>query len=189
MKHPNDPIKSEYAQRHSPRLKNYDYSLQGAYFITICTLNRKCIFGEITDDRMLLNANGEIVLKEWLKTPEIRHEIKMDEYVIMPNHFHAIVFIEGRGDRPVARPDGQNSIPSETGRLKPASIGAFIGGFKSSVTLRINGIRQTPGVPVWQRNYYEHVIRNEDELNEIRQYILTNPVKWALDCENPEFKR
>jgi putative transposase len=189
MRQPNDTIKFEYSQRHSPRLKTYDYSSSGAYFITLCTLNRECMFGGIIDDRMLLNANGEIVLKEWLKTPEIRREIKLDEYVVMPNHFHAVVFIDGRGDRPVARPDNQDVVSPGQSRLKPASIGAFVGGFKSSVTVRINEIRQTPNLPVWQRNYYEHVIRNEDELNEIRQYISTNPLKWALDRENPELKR
>jgi len=189
MKQSLNDRKTQYAQRHSPRLKSFDYSWPGAYFITICTLNRECIFGKIINDEMLLNENGEIVRDEWLRTLEIRHEIKLDEYVVMPNHFHAVVFIDGRGDRPVARPDDQDFVSQGQSRLKPASIGAFIGGFKSSVTKRINEIRHTPGVSIWQRNYYEHVIRNEDELNEIRQYILTNPLKWALDRENPEFKR
>ena len=96
MKQRDEFTKSEYAERHSSRLKSYDYSLPGAYFITICISNRECLFGKISEDRVLLNAYGEIVLEEWLKTPEIRHEIKLDEYVIMPNHFHAIVFIESR---------------------------------------------------------------------------------------------
>jgi putative transposase len=173
-------------QRRSLRLKNYDYSFAGAYFITICTRNHLCLFGEIHQDKMELSEYGEIVRDEWIKSAEIRHEIELDEYVVMPNHFHAIAWIihvgdrqMGTGDRPVAR--------TAKGPMSQ-SIGALMAGFKASVTRRVNGIRQTPGLSVWQRNYYEHVIRNDDELFEVRRHILNNPGKWALDLENPESK-
>ncbi len=182
MKQHINSLGSQMRHRHSLRLKDYDYSSAGAYFITICTQNRECLFGKIINGEVVLNKNGEIVRNEWLRTPEIRHEIGLDEYVVMPNHFHMVVLIDGcRGDRPVA--------PTNTSGPKPESIGAFIAGFKSIIAKHINKIRQTSGIPVWQRNYYEHVIRDESELREIRQYILTNPLKWALDRENPEYRR
>jgi REP element-mobilizing transposase RayT len=154
-------------------------------------------FGEIINDEMVLNKNGKIVRDEWLRTSEIRHEIVLDEYVVMPNHFHAIILINDcRGDRPVARTNNlqvtrtpkKPVVPDSPNGPKPGSIGAFVAGFKSVISKHVNEIRQTPGVPVWQRNYYEHVIRDEDELKEVRQYILTNPMKWALDRENPEYR-
>jgi putative transposase len=175
-------------QRHSIRLKYYDYSSAGAYFISICTKNRVCLFGEIRQDKIELNEYGEIARDEWIKSAKIRSEIELDEYVVMPNHFHAIAWINhegdrliGKGDRPVARTDKAKGPV-------PQSIGALMAGFKSAVTKHINEIRHTPGVAVWQRNYYEHIIRADDELLEVRQYILANPAKWALDRENPEYR-
>jgi len=185
-------VKNSYnpqINRHSLRLKDYDYSSAGAYFVTLCTQNRVCLFGQVIDDEIVLNKNGKIVRDEWLRTSEIRHEIVLDEYVVMPNHFHAIILINDcRGDQLVARTDNLQVARTNTNGPKSGSIGAFIAGFKSVITKHVNEIRQTPGVPVWQRNYYEHVIRDEDELKEVRQYILTNPMKWALDRENPEYR-
>jgi REP element-mobilizing transposase RayT len=117
---------------------------------------------------MILSKNGEIVRDELLKTPNIRREIELDVYAVMPNHLHVIVWItECSGDRSVARPGDARVARVKENSLKPVSVGAFVAGFKSGITKRINAIRQMPGVPVWQRNYYEHVIRNEDELKEI----------------------
>ena len=112
-----------------------------------------------------------------MKSSSIRNEIELDIFVVMPNHMHGIALIR-RGDRPVAptRP---------TSGLKPGSVGSFIAGFKSAVTKRINEIRRTPGVKLWQRNYYEHIIRNEEDLASVREYIVNNPIKWELDEENP----
>ena len=165
------------------------------YFVTLCTQDRACLFGEICDAEMRLNAIGKIVADEWVKTAEIRDEIGLDEWVVMPNHFHGILVI-GRGDRLVAH---ANSIPrSRRGdRLvapttsvaatgpQSRSVGAAIAGFKSAATKRINTLRGTPGTPVWQRNYHEHIIRNEDSLDRIRQYVLDNPAQWTMDLENP----
>ena len=131
---------------------------------------------------MVLNGTGEIVDKEWIRSAEIRREIELDVFVVMPNHFHGIVFLRGdgdsrRGDRPVA--------PTTKHGPQPKSIGALIAGFKSTVTKRINESRQTPGMMVWQRNYYEHILRDDDDLNRIREYIINNPARWAEDEDNP----
>ena len=153
--------------RRSIRLQGYDYSGAGAYFVTVCTHNRACLFGDIEDGQMVLNDAGKIVTDEWMKSGEIRNEIELGEWVVMPNHFHGIVIIR-RGDRPVATMPGP----------RPKSIGSLMSGFKSAVTKRINEMRNTPGAKLWQRNYYEHVIRNDDELHRIREYIPNNPVRW-----------
>lgn len=155
---------SEIHHRHSIRLRDYDYSQIGAYFITICTHDRNCLFGNIIDDKMLLNEFGMLVHGEWIKSAQIRMEIKIDEFIVMPNHIHGIVIIDRKGDRPVA-----------------PTIGSLIGGFKSTATKQINEIRKMPRVPVWQRNYYEHIIRNEKSLYNIREYIVNNPLNWKQD--------
>ena len=128
---------------------------------------------------MVLNDIGKIVADEWIKTGDIRDEIELDAWVVMPNHFHGIVMIR-RGDRPVA------PTPTPLPGPRPKSIGSLMSGFKSAVTKRINKIRQTPGISVWQRNFYEHIIRNETELGNIRQYIINNPLNWRSD-ENYKF--
>ena len=167
--------------RRSIRLQEYDYSRAGAYFVTICTKNRKCLFGDVIGGQMVLNDAGQIVVDEWTKTALIRDEIQLDEWVVMPNHFHGIVWITHgtarhcRGDRPVAPTAGP----------QPRSLGAMIAGFKSAVTKGINELRQTPGAKLWQRNYYEHIVRNENELNRIRQYIINNPENWKSDRNYP----
>ena len=132
---------------------------------------------------MQLNQYGEIVKDEWLKTSIIRPDIKLDEYIVMPNHFHGIVVIN---------PVGANScspLPlsaiSTRPSMKPRSLSSIMAGFKSAVTKKINQIRNAPGTPVWQRNYYEHIIRNENALNNIRQYIINNPLSWHLDQLHP----
>ena len=127
----------------------------------------------------MLNELGKMVCEEWKKTTKIRQEIEIDEFITMPNHFHGIIFINDKykGDRPVA--------PTKPGP-RPKSIGAMIAGFKCAITKRINIIRRTPGVPIWQRNYWEHVIRNEEDLNRIREYIINNPLQWDIDKENPK---
>lgn len=153
-------------------MQEYDYASTGAYFVTICTHERKCLFGEVVDGEMELNENGKIVKSEWLKTEEIRDNISTDEFVIMPNHVHGILFIDEPAER-FWQPTS-NSIPT------------IIRSFKATVSKQINELRNTPGLPVWQRNYFERIVRKDDELNKIREYILYNPLKWQLDTENPE---
>jgi putative transposase len=212
-------------QRRSLRLKGYDYSQTGVYFVTLCAQEKKCLFGEIVNDEMRVNELGTIVAAEWEKSAEIRSEIELGPYVVMPNHFHGIILIVDpdrspipnldatpprRGDRPVARSEpvpaqgpqidrgvAGNPLPpslpspgdppvAPTIGPPPRSVGALMAGFKSAVTKRINTIRKLPGTPVWQRNYYEHVIRDEDDYNRIIEYISANPQRWLEDSLHPD---
>jgi putative transposase len=214
-------FKPEIHHRRSIRLKGFDYSRPGYYFITLCCYSRECLFGEINEGKMMLNEYGKIARDEWVQSANIRREIELDEFVIMPNHFHAIVKIidienrcDRRGDRPVAPTEisqqqpvapteisqqqpvapteiskqppvapteiSQQSLVAPTGP-KPESIGSLIAGFKSSVTTKINQLRNKPGEPVWQRNYYERIIRDDKSLKIVRYYIVNNPYRWRLD--------
>jgi REP element-mobilizing transposase RayT len=139
------------------------------------------MFGDVRDGEMVLNDAGRIVTEEWIKSAGIRGEIALDAFVVMPNHVHGIIVINCRGDRPVAPTSGR--VPSGP---KPKSVGSFIGGFKPIVTKSVNELCNTPGVKLWQRNYYEHVIRNDDDMTRIRQYILNNPARWSEDENNPD---
>jgi len=218
----------------SVRLQGYDYSQPGAYFITIVTHNRQCLFGNIVDGEMMLNEFGVLVKNEWLKTGIIRPNIVIDAFVVMPNHLHGILIITGNDDGRGFRGGGgrdtlqrvsttksemesdtksdmesdtksdmesnmesdmesnmESDMESDTGMGtktmeqfgKPTtnSIPTIVRLFKSTTTKQINQLRQTPMQPLWQRNYYEHMIRNEIELNRIRQYIIDNPKKWKTD--------
>jgi len=172
--------------RRSIRLKGYDYSQAGLYFVTICTQDRECIFGEIIDDcrgtmHRALNEYGRIAEKEWIKTSEIRSNIHLDVFVIMPNHIHGIIRINGDPvgaycNTPLSPNMNQSSFKSPSN-----NIGAIIRGYKSSVTKQINILRNKPGVPVWQRNYYGHIIRDKKSYHQISEYIQTNPLKWRDD--------
>ena len=174
MKIANHPKKP---RRRSIRLSSYDYSRAGAYFITVCTAGRRLLFGEVIDNEVKLNALGKIAAEEWSKSAQIRAEIELDVWVVMPNHIHGIVVI--KDDR---RWSDQTTAPR---KMRPKSLSSLLAGFKSATFRRINVMRGTPGAPVWQRNYYEHVIRNESVLDQIRQYIVENPIKWSEDPENP----
>ncbi len=179
--------------RRSIRLKGYDYSQAGAYFVTICAYNRECLFGEIVDGKMALNELGEIVREEWIYSTKIRNEIKMDEYVVMPNHIHGIVIIKDvdnvpvgvTGRSPLQRRSPLRQDDRHPHGPKPKSIGSFIAGFKSVVTKRINELRKLPGASVWQPNYYDHIIRDEKEYYKIKNYIKNNPAQWIEDKNNP----
>lgn len=174
--------------RRSIRLKGHDYTAPGAYFVTICTHQRAELFGDVVEGEMRLNEYGQIVADEWERSAIVRAEIQLDEWVVMPNHVHGIIVINDPGveatrhvgaTRRVAPTDAQ----SRNGPA-PNSIGAIMAQFKSIATKRINEIRATPSAPVWQRNYYEHVIRNDRELTAIRRYIQNNPLQWPLDRDN-----
>jgi len=175
------PDELEKHHRRSIRLQGYDYGQTGMYFITVCVEGRECLFSEVVQGKMIANQVGRIVEGEWLKTPVLRPYVVLDEFVVMPNHFHAILQIvsEGRGTARRAPTTERFSRPVS------GSLPTIIRSFKSATTNRINELRSAPGAPLWQRNYYEHVIRDEDELHRIREYILTNPLRWELDRENP----
>jgi putative transposase len=175
--------------RRSIRLYGYDYSTPGGYFITIATQRRNCLFGEIAGGEMRLNELGEIARAEWLKTAALRPEIALDEFVIMPNHMHAIVIIADIENGFVgARHRRAPTATEPFGRPVPGSIPTIIRAYKSAVTYHINQIRHTPGTTVWQRNYYEHIIRDPDDLSQIREYICSNPIRWELDLDHPSAK-
>jgi len=188
--------------RRSIRLPGYDYTSEGAYFVTVVTHHRERLFGEIVNDEMVLNDFGKIVREEWLKTAQLRSEVELieDEFVIMPNHFHGIINItdslghgapddtvgafNGRGDRPDDTVGAYGHTPLRNSFRSPSrSLGSMVRGFKSAVTTRINILRGTPGTPVWQRNYFEHIISTDREYETIAAYIANNPSNWNMDNE------
>ncbi|WP_412710101.1 transposase [Atrimonas thermophila] len=164
-------------------MKDYDYSQAGAYFITICTKNRECLFGSIVNGEMLLSAWGVIVKNEWLRTSIIRPNIVVDEFVLMPNHLHGILVIVDTDCRGTLQ---RAPTVERFGKPTSNSIPTIVRLFKSTATKQINELRKTPGEPLWQRNYYERIIRNERELERIRKYVINDPLKWSLDIEDPE---
>jgi putative transposase len=164
----------EKHHRRSIRLKGFDYSRSAVYFVTICVQNRECLFGTISQNRMLLNDAGMMVSEEWLALPARFPAIVLDEFVVMPNHFHCLIYIS---------PD---SIENPT-------LGKIIGAFKSIVTDRyITGVKTQDWTPfdrrLWQRNYYEHIVRNESALQIIQQYVRDNPLTWLTDSLYPDVK-
>ncbi len=180
----------EIHHRRSIRLKDYDYSQAGAYFVTICTKDRECLFGNIVDREMRLNEYGIVVQKFWNAILNHFQNIELDEFIIMPNHVHGIVAIlnnDCRGE--VSSPSLKLNNPilkgGETPPLQKRTLGQIVAYFKYQSAKQITISRNNIGTPVWQRNYYEHIIRNENELNSIREYIRYNPLKWDEDEENP----
>ena len=193
--------------RRSIRLRGYDYTSPGMYYVTVCTADRRCVFGEIVDGQMHRNEWGDIAHEEWYRTAKLRPEVELDAFVVMPNHLHGIIkigaiprtgdpsgrpYLPGRphddNELPPGRPSGS---PVRTAARRPAhgpeagSIGAIVGQVKSVVRKRINRIPGAQRETVWHRNYYEHVIRDEKDLFRIREYILNNPLTWSKDRENP----
>ncbi|MFA6104852.1 MAG: transposase [Victivallaceae bacterium] len=183
--------------RHSIRLKGYDYAQPGAYFITICTQNRACLFGEIVDGEMVLNDAGKMVDNEWLILPGRFANIRLRGHVVMPNHFHAILEIVDGGDVPVDVVFNENQMGQPQGiaptaiepmaTIEPATVGDIIGAFQSIVTVKyIRGVKtekwQSFNKKLWQRNYWEHIVRDESELDRICRYIKNNPRNWRNDA-------
>ncbi|MBC7233822.1 MAG: hypothetical protein H5T68_11355 [Chloroflexi bacterium] len=170
----------ERHHRQSIRLKGYDYRQVGAYFITICTQEKACLFGEVVNGEMKLNDAGRIVEHCWLEIPHHFPHAALDAFVVMPNHVHGIIWIVV---------DIRNTSPSQPTLQSPAmrspskTIGSIVRGFKIGVT---KWFRQNTDIyTVWQRNYYEHIIRNDKSLTRIREYIANNPQRWESDRENP----
>jgi putative transposase len=163
--------------RHSIRLRDYDYTQPGAYFITVCAHERACLFGDIADGEMRLNEYGRVATECWNDLPKHYSHIELDAFVVMPNHVHGIIVLTdvvvGAGLRPAPTTPKHHGLPE------------IVRAFKSFSARRINEGRNTSGIPVWQRNYYEHVVRGESELNTIRHYIVNNSLRWADDEDNP----
>ncbi|MGO8819241.1 MAG: hypothetical protein ACLQVG_31765 [Terriglobia bacterium] len=241
--------------RRSIRLTHYDYSLPGAYFVTICAFGKQCILGQVVCDQMRENDCGTIVREQWLDTVRIRPQIELDAFTVMPNHLHGILWILGpKGEhilwdsgyvipdavdavdvvsvvgvvgvvgpnsvRPNVGPNGvgpgPNAVRQDVGTssagprpkalrpynsgaaqspicpanpispMRPRSLASWASGYKSAVTSRIRKLWNDPCAVVWQEDYFERIIRDEKELLNIREYILSNPRRWKLDRENPE---
>jgi len=165
----------------SSRLKDWDYSSTGWYFVTICARNREHFLGEVIDGKVSLSEIGGLVAEEWKKTPSIRPIIGLDEWVVMPNHIHGIIVINAAVETPRRGVSTEAALPKSN--LKSGSLGAIVGQFKSVCTKRLwdSGYKKFG----WQPRFYDHIIRSEKALREIRQYILNNPIKWELDRDNP----
>jgi putative transposase len=158
--------------RRSIRKQGYDYSQPAHYFITLCTARGECLFGEIINGQMLLNRAGLIVQQEWMKTAEIRKNVRLDAFIVMPNHLHGILIIKE-----------EESYSSLGKHARRTHLGTILGQFKSIVTKKINADRRN-NQAVWQRNYYDRIIRDERELKVVQLYIETNPLFWNMDVEN-----
>ncbi len=193
-------------KRGSIRLRGYDYTQPGAYFITLCTFQRFHLFGKIIESEMKINLFGQIVIQKWRNIPNHFKNARLFEFQIMPDHFHGIIFLTDKNDYNCAvvgtkhsrqdlslfwsnfawnaspllrRYHMKNQPQSRFNGTTPGSIPAIIQNFSSITTRKINQIRRTPGLKIWQRGYYEHIIRNEKEYYAISKYIINNPIKWG----------
>lgn len=158
--------------RRSIRLRHYDYSQRGVYYVTVVTQDRACLFGQVIDALVQLSGAGLMVQSEWESLPCRFPDVELDEFVVMPNHFHGILVL---ADRDAAT---------------PAKLGGVVGAWKSIVTdAYIRGVRESGWEPfrrrLWQRNYWEHIVRDESDLHRIREYIRNNPANWELDRNRP----
>jgi len=206
------PFDPDKHRRRSIRLKGYDYSQSGMYFVTICTQNRACLFGSISDETMLMNEAG-LMVEKWIRVLEEKYpNIYCGEYIVMPNHIHMVIQIgrtNVRADRRVCPHDVCNITASkqsnrsssgdpdnhvsEKGEHTGSPLPRIIQWLKTMTTNEyIKGVNNYAWKPferrLWQRNYYEHIIRNEQELNRIREYIRSNPENWDIDPDNPMLK-
>ena len=189
--------------RRSIRLRDFDYAGNAMYFVTVCAVGRRCLFGEIDDGSMTLNAVGAMVEREWLRSATIRVELDLHSFVVMPNHLHCLLTctpldepipaVGARGARPgpatglshrchrVGRVKGARHAPLRT---TPRSLGSFIGGFKAAATRQYREVTGEMGGSLWQRGYYEHVVRDDRDFARIGGYIANNPANWTLDHEH-----
>jgi REP element-mobilizing transposase RayT len=168
--------------RQSIRLPNYDYASNGAYYVTLCTQNRSLLFGQVSDATMHLSPLGRMVHKAWHEMPQFDPRISLDEHIVMPNHLHGIILIDRySGSDPHG---GRGWDPAPT-----IPFPDIIGRFKSWTTYQYQNNAEKWGWAVidrrlWQRNYYDHIVRDDDDLNRIREYIRDNPKNWETDPEN-----
>ena len=183
--------------RRSIRLQNYDYKRSGAYFVTMVTQNRACLFGDVVNGRLQLNDAGQMIQAIWDQLPQHYPSVETDAFVIMPNHVHGIIALVGMGACADIQSGGQPQGVAPTNDPRPKhdavhvlSLADIVHRFKTLTTKRyVDGVKQFDWSRfesrLWQRNYYEHVIRNEESLHRIRQYIGDNPARWEFDRENP----
>ena len=196
--------------RHSIRLREYDYSNAGVYFVTVCIQNRECLFEEIVDGEMKLNDAGRMVESIWEKLSQHNEDVETDAFVVMPNHFHGIIMIGVGADLRVcpekekiyppaaglrfyvgaglALPRIDTTIRQNQGAASSApTLGDIVQAFKSKSTIYGNRLLVRTGQRLWQHNYYEHNICSKEALNRLREYIINNPAQWSFDNENPDW--
>ncbi|MBN1448815.1 MAG: transposase [Bacteroidetes bacterium] len=161
----------QFPQRKHIRLKGFNYHSDGAYYITICTHERQCLFGSVIGGKILLNPLGIITQEEWRNTLKCRTVLCPDGFIVMPNHVHLIVFLQQMS---ISTTHGQNESQ------KLVSLGSIIGQFKRQVSFRVRHYLEKSDFLVWQRGYYEHIIRSDRELTRIRRYMQENPLRWEI---------
>ncbi|CAD5930987.1 putative protein HI_0554 [Planktothrix tepida] len=196
------PYNPQIHHRRFIRLKGYNYTQPGGYFVTICTKEKQCLFGDIVQGEMRFNSLGAIAFNTWQQIPETFPHVELDYFVIMPNHIHGILIfheilsdpqfpVGARRASPLHRTSlSQLEISAKSTQqphgAAPKSLGAVVGWYKSSVSKLINRICNNSGQGlIWQRDYYEEIIRDERALNHIRKYIVENPARWDDDPEHP----
>jgi REP element-mobilizing transposase RayT len=197
-------IRPRYRRRNSYRLQGYDYSQPGAYFVTANCINREHLFGKIVKKKMILSEYGQIAENHWLRTPAIRQNIELGEFIIMPDHLHGIIIIMEKmiSNKAMENSDPRDSLSlswggcntpqlndNESHRLISTSqtLGAIMRGYMGAVTSEINKLRETPGAKVWQRNFYDHIIRDLPSFKSISRYIIRNPSQWKESQNNLDF--
>jgi putative transposase len=176
----------DFHHRRSIRMRGWNYSFPGWYFVMVCAYNKEFLFGEIVEKKMVCNEMGEIIRNELLQFPERFPETALDCFVIMPNHVHFILSVGAVHEPPFPGTSAGaiRELPLRDERRKMLLF-KIVGYFKMNSAKKINVIRQSRGCPVWQRNYFERIIRDENELGRIREYIIQNPSNWSQDEENP----
>ena len=188
--------KLSQSRRRSTRLRGYDYGQTGGYFVTICVQDQKCLFGKIIDGQMQLNDIGKIVIECWNRIPQHFFSAELDVYVVMPNHLHGIILLNTKRSTSAcpsfySQPNRHGEVPSPVSpnrrtKIPSPTLGQVVAYFKYQSTKCINQLRDMPGTRVWQRNYYDHVLRDDIDLQRIRQYITDNPMQWQLDQLHPD---
>jgi putative transposase len=170
----------------SLRLRGRDYAATGAHFVTICTHRRACLLGEIRNGIVVHTAIGVIARAEWFATAIVRPYLRLNanEFVIMPNHVHGIIHIQSDRDNGVVGAQRRCAPTASIRNVAPRSLGAIVRAFKSATTMRVNALRGTRRAPLWQRNYHDRVIRDDDERTRIRTYIHDNPARGPDDEDN-----
>jgi REP element-mobilizing transposase RayT len=166
-----------FPKRKTIRLKEYNYSLPGVYFVTICVQGHECILGNILNEAMQLSSQGNIAETCWQQIPEHFPNAALDAFIVMPNHIHGIIIIQELDDKLSRRGEVTSPLPMPT-------LGKVVAYYKYQSTKQMNAITGNIGAKIWQRNYYEHIIRNSKELDNIRRYILGNPAMWGLDDDD-----
>ena len=173
--------------RRSIRLRGFDYASNAVYFVTLCSSDRRCLFGDVVDGLMILNPIGQLIEREWLNSALIRVELDLHSFVVMPNHLHGLLTVTpAESDR--SADDGKDALRASGAchaplRREPRSLGSLVTGFKSATTRQFRLMTGETG-SLWQRGFYEHVVRDERDFARIGGYIANNPANWALDQEN-----